>query len=62
MNRYRGRLPDGPLKPEVTVDRDWTRGAPGVREQYNSDADGSYYAAFLLDHHGNTVEAVVREF
>ena len=37
-------------------------GAPGVREQYSSDAGGRYYAAFLLDPDGNNVEAVRREF
>jgi catechol 2,3-dioxygenase-like lactoylglutathione lyase family enzyme len=37
-------------------------GAPGVREQYSSDAAGTYYAAFVLDPDGNNVEAVVREF
>ena len=37
-------------------------GAPGVREQYSSEAAGRYYAAFLLDPDGNNVEAVVREF
>ena len=37
-------------------------GAPGVREQYSSDAAGRYYAAFLLDPDGNNVEAVRREF
>jgi catechol 2,3-dioxygenase-like lactoylglutathione lyase family enzyme len=37
-------------------------GAPGVREQYSSEAGGRYYAAFLLDPDGNNVEAVHREF
>jgi catechol 2,3-dioxygenase-like lactoylglutathione lyase family enzyme len=37
-------------------------GAPGVREQYSSDAGGRYYAAFLFDPDGNNVEAVRREF
>ena len=37
-------------------------GAPGVREQYSSEAGGRYYAAFLLDPDGNNVEAVRREF
>jgi catechol 2,3-dioxygenase-like lactoylglutathione lyase family enzyme len=37
-------------------------GAPGVREQYSSEAGGRYYAAFLLDPDGNNVEAVCREF
>ena len=37
-------------------------GAPGVREQYSSEAGGRYYAAFLLDPDGNNVEAVFREF
>lgn len=37
-------------------------GAPGLREQYSSDAGGRYYAAFVLDPDGNNVEAVVREF
>jgi catechol 2,3-dioxygenase-like lactoylglutathione lyase family enzyme len=36
-------------------------GAPGVREQYSSEAAGRYYAAFLLDPDGNNVEAVRRE-
>ena len=36
-------------------------GPPGLREQYSSDDAGRYYAAFLLDPDGNTVEAVVRE-
>ena len=42
----------------------WYRdnGAPGVREQYSSEAAGRYYAAFLLDPDGNNVEAVRREF
>jgi len=35
-------------------------GAPGVREQYSSEAAGLYYAAFLLDPDGNNVEAVHR--
>ena len=35
-------------------------GAPGVREQYSSDAAGLYYAAFLLDPDGNNIEAVHR--
>jgi catechol 2,3-dioxygenase-like lactoylglutathione lyase family enzyme len=37
-------------------------GAPGVREQYSSEAGGRYYAAFVLDPDGNNVEAVFREF
>ena len=37
-------------------------GAPGVREQYSSDAGGRYYAAFLLDPDGNNIEVVRREF
>ena len=37
-------------------------GAPGVREQYSSEAGGRYYAAFVLDPDGNNVEAVHREF
>jgi catechol 2,3-dioxygenase-like lactoylglutathione lyase family enzyme len=37
-------------------------GAPGVREQYSSEAGGRYYAAFVLDPDGNNVEAVCREF
>jgi catechol 2,3-dioxygenase-like lactoylglutathione lyase family enzyme len=37
-------------------------GAPGVREQYSSEAGGRYYAAFLLDPDGNNIEAVRREF
>ena len=37
-------------------------GAPGVREQYSSEAGGRYYAAFLLDPDDNNVEAVHREF
>ena len=37
-------------------------GAPGVREQYSSEAAGRYYAAFLFDPDGNNVEAVRREF
>jgi catechol 2,3-dioxygenase-like lactoylglutathione lyase family enzyme len=37
-------------------------GAPGVREQYSSEAAGRYYAAFLLDPDGNNIEAVRREF
>jgi catechol 2,3-dioxygenase-like lactoylglutathione lyase family enzyme len=37
-------------------------GAPGVREEYSSDAGGRYYAAYLLDPDGNNVEAVHREF
>jgi catechol 2,3-dioxygenase-like lactoylglutathione lyase family enzyme len=37
-------------------------GPPGVREQYNNEAAGRYYAAFVLDPDGNNVEAVVREF
>jgi len=37
-------------------------GAPGIREQYSSEAGGRYYAAFLLDPDGNNVEAVRREF
>ena len=36
-------------------------GAPGVREQYSSEAAGRYYAAFLLDPDGNNIEAVLRE-
>lgn len=36
-------------------------GAPGVREQYSSDAAGRYYAGFLLDPDGNNIEAVRRE-
>ena len=36
-------------------------GAPGVREEYSSEAGGRYYAAFLLDPDGNNVEAVRRE-
>ncbi len=36
-------------------------GAPGVREQYSSEAGGRYYAAFVLDPDGNNVEAVHRE-
>ncbi len=36
-------------------------GAPGVREQYSSEAAGRYYAAFLLDPDGNNIEAVRRE-
>ena len=35
-------------------------GAPGVREQYSSEAAGLYYAAFLLDPDGNNIEAVHR--
>jgi hypothetical protein len=35
-------------------------GAPGVREQYSSEAAGLYYAAFLLDPDGNSIEAVYR--
>ena len=35
-------------------------GAPGVREQYSSEAAGLYYAAFLLDPDGNNIEAVYR--
>jgi catechol 2,3-dioxygenase-like lactoylglutathione lyase family enzyme len=35
-------------------------GAPGVREQYSSEAGGLYYAAFLLDPDGNNIEAVHR--
>ncbi len=35
-------------------------GAPGVREQYSSEAAGLYYAAFLLDPEGNNIEAVHR--
>ena len=35
-------------------------GAPGVREQYSSEAGGLYYAAFLLDPDGNNIEAVYR--
>ena len=35
-------------------------GAPGVREQYSSEAAGLYYAAFLLDPDGNNIEAVNR--
>ena len=35
-------------------------GAPGVREQYSSEAAGRYYAAFLLDPDGNNIEAVHR--
>ncbi len=35
-------------------------GAPGVREQYSSEAAGSYYAAFVLDPDGNNIEAVHR--
>jgi len=37
-------------------------GAPGVREQYSSEAAGLYYAAFLLDPDGNNIEAVYRQF
>ncbi|HET7146485.1 MAG TPA: VOC family protein [Gaiellaceae bacterium] len=37
-----------------------SNGAPGVREQYSSEAAGLYYAAFLLDPDGNNVEAVHR--
>jgi catechol 2,3-dioxygenase-like lactoylglutathione lyase family enzyme len=33
-------------------------GAPGVREQYSSEAGGRYYAAFVLDPDGNNIEAV----
>ena len=36
-------------------------GAPGVREEYSSEAAGRYYAAFLLDPDGNNIEAVLRE-
>jgi catechol 2,3-dioxygenase-like lactoylglutathione lyase family enzyme len=36
-------------------------GAPGVREQYSSEAAGRYYAAFLLDPDNNNIEAVRRE-
>ena len=36
-------------------------GAPGVREQYSSEAGGRYYAAFLLDPDGNNVEALYRD-
>ena len=36
-------------------------GAPGVREQYSSEAAGRYYAAFLLDPDDNNIEAVRRE-
>jgi catechol 2,3-dioxygenase-like lactoylglutathione lyase family enzyme len=35
-------------------------GAPGVRDQYSSEAGGLYYAAFLLDPDGNNIEAVHR--
>jgi catechol 2,3-dioxygenase-like lactoylglutathione lyase family enzyme len=35
-------------------------GAPGLREEYSSEAAGRYYAAFLLDPGGNNVEAVHR--
>ena len=35
-------------------------GAPGVREQYSSEAGGLYYAAFLLHPDGNNIEAVHR--
>ncbi len=35
-------------------------GAPGVREQYSSEAGGLYYAAFLLDPDNNNIEAVHR--
>jgi catechol 2,3-dioxygenase-like lactoylglutathione lyase family enzyme len=35
-------------------------GAPGVRDQYSSEAAGLYYAAFLLDPDGNNIEAVHR--
>jgi catechol 2,3-dioxygenase-like lactoylglutathione lyase family enzyme len=35
-------------------------GAPGVREQYSSEAGGLYYAAFLIDPDGHNVEAVHR--
>ena len=35
-------------------------GAPGIREQYSSEAAGRYYAAFLLDPDGNNIEAVHR--
>jgi catechol 2,3-dioxygenase-like lactoylglutathione lyase family enzyme len=35
-------------------------GAPGVREQYSSEAAGLYYAAFVLDPDGNNIEAVHR--
>jgi catechol 2,3-dioxygenase-like lactoylglutathione lyase family enzyme len=35
-------------------------GAPGVREQYSSEAAGLYYAAFVLDPVGNNIEAVHR--
>jgi hypothetical protein len=35
-------------------------GAPGVREQYNSEEAGLYYAAFLVDPDGNNIEAVFR--
>jgi catechol 2,3-dioxygenase-like lactoylglutathione lyase family enzyme len=37
-------------------------GAPGVREQYSSEAAGRYYAAFLLDPDNNNIEAVRREY
>ena len=36
-------------------------GAPGIREEYSSEAAGRYYAAFLLDPDGNNVEAVFRD-
>jgi catechol 2,3-dioxygenase-like lactoylglutathione lyase family enzyme len=43
------------------IDAGYTdNGAPGVREQYSSEAAGLYYAAFLLDPDGNNVEAVHR--
>jgi catechol 2,3-dioxygenase-like lactoylglutathione lyase family enzyme len=35
-------------------------GAPGVRDQYSSEASGLYYAAFVLDPDGNNIEAVHR--
>jgi catechol 2,3-dioxygenase-like lactoylglutathione lyase family enzyme len=36
-------------------------GAPGVREQYSSEAGGRYYAAFVLDPDGHNIEAVCHE-